>query len=514
VLGLLALLPLAVRMALDSGITWDEPPQLDYGNRVLAWYRSGFTDQGALKNHKLFLYGGLFEAPAQWLISTGVLRWGPYETRHVLTALVAVLGMVAAWLTANRIAGARAGLLAAAMLALTPSWVGHGLFNPKDIPFGTAAAFVLYAATCIAMRPAPLRWSDALRAGIALGVALGVRSGGMFLAVYPVLAAFGRLTIDSIVAGRASEPRRVMRDGAVVAGRLLCVLPLCWALMLVAWPWAQLAPFVRPFEAAKIAAHFDFRSSMLFDGRYVRAQDLPLSYLPIWFKVTLPDTYLLALPCALTAIIGSLWARRLDASRGWAVAIVALFAVLPFVGVAVTHPVIYDANRHFLFLMPALAVLAALSFEHVLAHAALARAIRIATLAAVLALSSVTAYDMWSLHPYEYVYFNRMSGGLQRQVSRFETDYWGASYREGFDWVVHNVDRGGTRPVLVGTCLFDGGIKYYRRRWGATRFVFPKNPATAHVYLAFLRGNCRNAKGEILHTVERQGVPLLFVLRR
>ncbi|HEX7480082.1 MAG TPA: hypothetical protein VF331_19950 [Polyangiales bacterium] len=86
--------------------------------------------------------------------------------------------------------------------------------------------------------------------------------------------------------------------------------------------------------------------------------------------------------------------------------------------------------------------------------------------------------------------------------------------REGFDWVVHNVDRGGTRPVLVGTCLFDGGIKYYRGRWGATRFVFPKNPATAHVYLAFLRGNCRSAKGEILHTVERQGVPLLFVLRR
>jgi len=145
------MLPLAVRLALDSGISWDEEKHLEYGRRLLGWYRSGFTDRSSFTFMDLFVYGGLFDLPAQILISSGLLPWGPYETRHVLTAVLAVLGIVAVWKTANRIAGPRAALFAGAMLALTPAWVGHGLFNGKDIPFATAAAFVAYATTCIAM---------------------------------------------------------------------------------------------------------------------------------------------------------------------------------------------------------------------------------------------------------------------------------------------------------------------------------------------------------------------------
>ena len=178
-LVLLLMLPLAVRMALDSGISWDEETQIEYSKRLLAWYRSGFTDRSAFTHGDLYLYGGLFDLPSRLVIPTGLLRWGPYETRHVLSALIALLGVVAVWMTTN-IAGPRAGMLAGAMLALTPAWVGHGLFNCKDIPFGTAAAFVAYATTCIAMGPSPLTWGDALRAGLCVGCALGVRWGACF----------------------------------------------------------------------------------------------------------------------------------------------------------------------------------------------------------------------------------------------------------------------------------------------------------------------------------------------
>ena len=88
------------------------------------------------------------------------------------------------------------------MLALTPAWVGHGLFNCKDIPFGAAAAFaVAYSTARIAMGPSPLTWRDAWCAGLSVGCALGFRPGGMFLIGYPALAAFARLVIDSARAG-------------------------------------------------------------------------------------------------------------------------------------------------------------------------------------------------------------------------------------------------------------------------------------------------------------------------
>jgi hypothetical protein len=34
------------------------------------------------------------------------------------------------------------------------------------------------------------------------------------------------------------------------------------------------------------------------------------------------------------------------------------------------------------------------------------------------------------LHPYEYIYYNRLVGGVQGAFRRFELDYWGISYRE------------------------------------------------------------------------------------
>jgi hypothetical protein len=44
-------------------------------------------------------------------------------------------------------------------------------------------------------------------------------------------------------------------------------------------------------------------------------------------------------------------------------------------------------------------------------------------------------FRMMALHPYEYIYFNDLSGGLTNAEGRFETDYWGAAYREAALWL-------------------------------------------------------------------------------
>lgn len=86
---------LIVRFATDAGITYDEQLQVDYGELILDWYRSGFTNQAALHYRNLYLYGGLFDAPAQLLARLSPL--GVYETRHLLVACIAAVGIVATW---------------------------------------------------------------------------------------------------------------------------------------------------------------------------------------------------------------------------------------------------------------------------------------------------------------------------------------------------------------------------------------------------------------------------------
>jgi len=57
-------------------------------------------------------------------------------------------------------------------------------------------------------------------------------------------------------------------------------------------------------------------------------------------------------------------------------------------------------------------------------------------------------------------------------------------------------------------------IGYYRKQWGAQRFVLAKSQHTAEVYLGVTKRNCHERPGEVIHTVQRQGVPLLYIRRR
>jgi hypothetical protein len=52
----------------------------------------------------------------------------------------------------------------------------------------------------------------------------------------------------------------------------------------------------------------------------------------------------------------------------------------------------------------------------------------------------------WVYHPYQYIYFNSLAGGLQGARDRLNlpeaTDYWAVSYRQGINWLNQNADPG------------------------------------------------------------------------
>jgi len=122
----------------------------------------------------------------------------------------------------------------------------------------------------------------------------------------------------------------------------------------------------------------------------------------------------------------------------------------------------------------------------------------------------VTVRDMAAMHPYESVYFNRLvAGGLRGVDGRFETDYWGNSYREGIEWVMKNVPGEGIR---VANCSNPFQTSYYLLGTAGARFVPVLLEQHPDILIATTRGDCyRNAGGRVLHTVERQGVTLLYV---
>ncbi|HXR85640.1 MAG TPA: hypothetical protein VN728_01660, partial [Stellaceae bacterium] len=110
-LGLLLLLFIIVLATFTQyGTTWDEDYHFWYAHQVIAYYTTFFQDQTALNAPPISYYGALFDVVTALIAP--ISPFGDYATRHLLNALVGLLGIAGCWRLTRLIGGPRAGLLA------------------------------------------------------------------------------------------------------------------------------------------------------------------------------------------------------------------------------------------------------------------------------------------------------------------------------------------------------------------------------------------------------------------
>ena len=243
-----------------------------YGELIIAYYSSGFSDQTLFHFKNLYLYGGLFDILA--VLLTPLLPFDLYLIRHLLSALIGSGGIAAAAATARLIASPRAGFVAAVTLAICGPWFG-GMFNhTKDVPFAAAmmaAIYFLLRATRDLPRP---RWGDIVGFGLTLGGALGLRATALLLFGYAVIAiALGILWRTS---GFAQGMRLLLQSIA----RFIPAFVLGYAIMIAAWPWASLGP-LNPLRAIFSFAHFHYQIRTIIAGKIYEMADVPWWYVPV-----------------------------------------------------------------------------------------------------------------------------------------------------------------------------------------------------------------------------------------
>src|SRR5690348_3803022 len=166
----------------DYGVTWDEDAHNSYGVLALQYYLSLFADHRALHVTDLVNYGAAFDMIAAAL--NRISPFGVYETRHLLNGFVGILGLVGCWRLGRTLGGPRAGFFALIFLLLTPNYYGQMFNNPKDIPFAVGGVWASYY--MVRLLPALPRPPVGLvvKLGLAVGLALGVRVGGLLFLCY------------------------------------------------------------------------------------------------------------------------------------------------------------------------------------------------------------------------------------------------------------------------------------------------------------------------------------------
>ncbi len=425
-----ALFFLMPMLSFDYGITGDEHVQKEYGEKVMAWFDTDGKDDSALNYKNLYYYGGMFDYYAARLHSW-FPSWDVYELRHAFNSFVGFLLMLFTGLLARQVSGSwRAGFFGLLFIVLAPRIFGHAMNNPKDIPFAAAYVFtLLYMLRFMEQLPRPSKKTILLLI-LGIAAAINVRVGGILLIAY-----FGLFTILSFLL--KNDLRPLLKNTKVVSRTfltgLLVVIGGYFAGMLY-WPYAQEAPLSNPFKALSEMSNFSTSIRMLFNGEHLWSDELPWSYIPHWIMITAPIFMLLGLVLFLV-----FYFIKFNLNKRMVISFLAFTAIFPVSYAIFKGSQLYDGMRHFLFVMPVLATLAAWGWHRLIS---LKPGIPALAASGVLAiLLTLPAYWMIKNHPYQGLYFNELSGGLKNAYGKYETDYWMVSIKNMSDWLLENEPR-------------------------------------------------------------------------
>lgn len=497
----------------DYAVSWDEPLHHTYGELALRYFLSGGADTSYLAFQNLYLYGALFDTLATAL---GPLLpfVDPYDSRHLLNAAVGLLGIAGTWRLARLVGGPRAGLLAAVLLALLPGYYGHMFNNPKDIPFAAGIIWSLYfLATAIRDLPRP-PWRELLAFGVCAGLTLGVRVGAAALLGLFTFTLFGLWL--ALLWRRHGSPVPALRQMAGVLPRLLVATLVAYVVMVIGWPWAHDAPLARPLQALLTFSNFPLDIPVMIDGEDYSSLDLPRWYLPLFIAIKLPLLHLgLVLAAVAVPLLHRNW-QILPAAgdKGpWLATATAWIALLvPVVYAIIARPVLYDEMRHFLFVLPPLAVIAGVMLDRLLAAPCLRPPLRAGILALLGGYATFHLALLAHLHPVEYTYYNALVGGVRGAAGRFDLDYWGGSMREAATRLEEQlVARHGPaileRPLVIAVCgPLEPARQYVSSAWSVVDDRF--EPERANLVLGITRYPCAHQPQQADIRVERLG--LLF----
>lgn len=514
---------LVLRTFPDYGMSWDQYYRQTEGRKKLVYYQNLLSGNWQKYDNAEDLYPGFYDLTLQVVnlaqpFGPGIL--GLIYTDHLLTGLIGIFTAWAAYKIGRKLGGRRVGFLSALFLFLFPHFYGHMFINPKDIPFACAYLWALYFT--LKLLDKPLTWRLIAELMVVYGLTLGVRMGGVFffafMAVAFVLRAFLRRQQSDV------WPALVRYAGlsvVIALGAFVVLLP--W------WPFAHPNPVGTIWHTLTRVASYPWNGPVLLNGQVYPSTALPWYYLPEMLAITAPLFLgflgVVGVVLALASLLRKLPREKLkylDARR-LSIFFVAFAMFLPVAAVIMKHATLYDGIRHFLFVLGPWAILAALTFDRLLrwteekakkSRRKIYRQLPAALSGLLVLCATGVVIEQVRLHPYQYIYYNELAGGIENACINFETDYWGTSHREAVMLLAqHLALQGDTKTYKVTSPMAPWLVENFL----PSNLVYTTDPRQADFFISFLRFNAHMwSDGTVMEDciVQRKGVPLAIVRDR
>jgi hypothetical protein len=503
----------------DYGVSWDEVADRTNG-QVSLRYAAELLTPGWAARHPVLQqaaliqnsydndHGVLFEFPLAWLdvVRPGTDLRTSFLLRHAAVFLVSLGGIWALFRLATlRFRDERLGLLAAALLVLSPRFFAESFYNGKDLPFVMTFTLSIYTLARLLERPS---WRRAVVHGLVTAAAVDIRVLGLLLVPFT----FTLLGLQFWSAPTLPGRHRLLRAGLAYGLTAVVAVVACWPFL-----WAN--PVRHLAIAYYSISHYAWGGSLLYLGHVIPAKIIPWHYALVWMSITIPLAYQAAAVVGLAVVAWGLvrqpW-RALRTFDGQLNLLLVGWLVLPLALVMVLHSAIYDGWRHLYFVYPALLLftieggLAVARFGQ--RHAGWRKlALGLALLAGAEAV--LTAVRMVRMHPHQQVYFSYLTS--QQAERLFERDYWALSYRQGLEYLVARQPQGTILVDAAQSTPLESNVAWLAPRDRA-RVVQTARGAGQYIITSYrsISGAYPDTVGQEVFAVRADGIKILSVFKR
>lgn len=364
-----------------------------------------------LDNYKDRDYGVVFDLPVMAIEKILKLEnsQSQYMLRHGLTHLIFLIALIYFYkIIFNRFKSEKLGLMAVGFIYINPRIFAESFYNNKDIIFMSLFIIALYYSIELIKKQ---NLKNCILAGLTTALAIDARIIGVMLPGI-ILTAW---ILEKI------KNYKIVNNKFIIYGLLYLTVVIFFTVAM--WPWLWTAPIDNFIEAFKNMAKFRWLNWVLYRGHYYLSTDLPWHYLPVWISITTPVAYLALFLFGNFVLIKRTILYKFHLYNGQNelidLAIAAIF-IVPIFAVVILKSTIYDGWRQFYFLYPSLVYVSIIGLNELLKSR-----IKFFVIAVLIFEIINTTYWMIKNHPYQYVYFNKLSG--ENVDKNYEMDYWGVT---------------------------------------------------------------------------------------
>jgi len=462
----------------DAGNSGDEDPfQIPQGKNVVNYFKTNGVDTTCLTFKNLKYYGSSPDIIAEYWNQTFNIE-NISNSRHIINALYGWITILFAGLIAYMIGGWRAAVFTVLLFFFSPRFLGHSFNNTKDSPFAAGMMAGVYFITLFIKQFPKIKIYTVIFLIVSIAFSISVRVGGIILYAYFGLFGIIYLITDYYQSKvqKIKNSKKLNSFGFInkffklfIFGASIAIISYFLGLLL--WPYALQAPIKNPLEAFKEMSKFSIAIRQLFEGSLLWSDQLPWYYTPKYIFMTIPFGIIVGFLMFITLI----WKDKKNYLYYFIIFFTCFF---PVFWVIYSKAHVYHGWRHTLFAYPTMVAAAGLGFN--LAIEWITKkidgksqiwnnykilVINIVSIVVIILLSWNPIRHIIQNHPYEYVYFSKLTGGINNAYGNYEMDYYYHSTREASEWVIANAKKtdSATSEKIKVTTWHQPSVQYFFR---------------------------------------------------